>query len=295
MTWVSFSLIASVLVAVMTQINHHLQMRAPLVVLLRSVFTLLLLAPVVAQIVWPQHTSFFVYFSLAAFSALAGDLILFEAARQHGGRLTSMFMPVKILTAFVAWACIDQLYLSSLFENPLNSSGILFFLVLSAYAVASLRHCDVSWPAFKQVFFVGIFFTLLDVFVKLGMEGTNMTQTALLFVFIRAAVGVPVALIILRFQREEGSLQNWREIISGRRGFIMGVGVLLGGISVMNSFSLNMSVGLSPNPGYVSVLLLLSIVWLSLYNRLRGYDDRASVKNIALLVISAAGLIMLTR
>lgn len=295
MTWVSFSLLASVMAAVMTQINHHLQMRPALVILLRSVFTLLLISPVVALISWPGNAAFFVYFLLAAFCAFAGDLILFEASRRHGGRLTSMFMPVKIITAFVAWAAIDRLFLMQFFQTPLVSSGILFFLLLSVYAIASLRNCDVSWPAFKQVFMVGILYTLLDVFIKLGMEGTNFAETALLFVFIRAFIGVPIAVLMLRYQKEAGRRQSWREISLDKRGFLLGVGLLLGGVSVVNSYSINMGIGLSPNPGYVSVLLLLSVVWLSLYNRVRGYDDRASVKNIALLVVSAAGLILLTR
>lgn len=295
MTWISFSLLASVMAAIMTQINHHLQMRPPLVILLRSVFTLLFLAPIVAQIMWPHHTSFFVYFFFAAFFAFAGDIILFEAARRHGGRLTSMFMPVKIITAFVLWAVIDRLFLVYLFDNPLTSSGILFFLLLSVYAVASMRNCDTSWPAFKQVAWVGVFYTLLDVFIKLGMEGTDMSQTALLFVFIRAFIGVPIAVLMLRFQREEGALESWRQISGDKRALFLGAGVLLGAISVVNSYSINMAIGLSPNPGYVSVLMLLSVAWLSGYNRLRGYEDRASVKNIILLVVSAAGLILLTR
>lgn len=295
MTWVTFSLMASVMAAVMTQINHHLQMRPSLVILLRSVFTLILVGPIVAQIVWPQNSGFFVYFMLAALCAFAGDLILFEAARRHGGRLTSMFMPVKIIAAFLLWAVIDRVFLAQFFQTPLTSTGILLFLLLSVYAIASLRNCDTSWPAFKKVFLVGIFYTLLDVFIKLGMTGTNFSETALLFVFIRALIGVPIAVVMLRYQRENGVRQNWREITTDKRAFLLGVGALLGGISVVNSYSINMGIGLSPNPGYVSVLLLLSVVWLSGYNRLRGYDDRASVKNIALLVVSAAGLILLTR
>ena len=295
MTWVSFSLLASVLAAVMTQINHHLQLRPSLVILLRSVFTLILVAPLVAQIVWPSHSLFYIYFFAAAFFAFAGDMILFEAARQHGGRLTTLFMPVKIITAFLIWAAIDRVFLTDFFHNPLISTGILLFLLLSVYAIASLRHCDVSWPAFKKVFWVGICFTLLDVFIKLGMEDTRFFETALLFVFIRAMIGVPIALLMLRFQHENGVLENWREISTNKRGFLLAVGLLLGVVSVANSFSINMAVGLSPNPGYVSVLMLLSVAWLSLYNRVRGFDDRAAVKNIVLLLLSAAGLVLLTR
>ena len=295
MTWVSFSLLASVLAAVMTQMNHHMQLRPSLVILLRSVFTLILVAPLVAQITWPSHSLFYVYFFAAAFFAFAGDMILFEAARQHGGRLTTLFMPVKIITAFLLWAAIDRVFLMDFFQTPLVSTGILLFLLLSVYAIFSLRRCEASWPAFKKVFWVGMSYTLLDVFIKLGMENTSFLDTAVLFVFIRAIIGVPIALLMLRFQQENGVLESWRGISTNKRSFLFGAGLLLGGFSVANTFSINMAVGLSPNPGYISVLMLLSVVWLSLYNRVHGFDDHASLKKIALLLISAAGLVLLTR
>ena len=295
MTWVSFSLLASVLEAVMIQINHHLQLRPSLVILLRSVFTLVIVAPFVAQIIWPSHGLFYVYFFAATFFVFAGDIILYEAARQHGGRLTTLFMPVKIITAFLLWAAIDRVFLMDFFQTPLTSTGVLLFLLLSVYAIFSLRRCEASWPAFKKVFWVAISYTLLDVFIKLGMEKTSFLDTALLFVFIRAMIGVPIALLMLRFQQENGVLESWRGISTNKRSFLLAAGLLLGGFSAANTFSINMAVGLSPNPGYISVLLLLSVVWLSVYNRVRGFDDRASVKNIALLLVSAVGLILLTK
>lgn len=297
LNWISYALFASFSAALMAQANHHLQMRGTLLVLLRSVFTVLLLAPVVALVSWPGHTSFYVYFFLGALSAFVGDVLLFDAARKFGGRLTSMFMPVTIISSFLLWCAIDRLYLTQLLDTPLTSFGIIGCLLLAVYGIASLRNCDVSWPAFKQVFFVGLSYSLIDIFVKLGMEGTNFQQTAILFAFIKAAASLPFAWLAIRFKREAGlgALQNWGEIVAGKRRFFLMVGLIVGAISVANSYALNMAVGLSPNPGYVGVLVLLSIVWLSLYNRLRGFDDRASVKNIAMLAVSAAGLILLTR
>ncbi len=296
MEWVIYSVAASIIAAIIGHANHFLQLHGAMLVLVRSIFALLIIAPFIAFFEWPTHLSFYLYMLAGIISIFIGDIIFFDAARRLGGRLASIFLPVKIYVAFVVWCVVDQVYLASLFDNPLVTAGILACLATFGVAMANIRHCDTAWPALKEVFPVGVAFALADVFIKTGLEGTDITQTPFILAFMVSAIHIPLVYWFIKHRKIESNL--WAHLLTDdgigltKKHLVLG-GILVGGLGILATYFISTAIVLSPNPGYVSALLLLSIVWLSMYNRLRGFDDRASLREIALLLLSAVGLILL--
>lgn len=294
-SWVVLSVGVSFMMALLVQVNHHLNIRGNSLILIRSVFGLAFLAPFLPEVTWPTEQSFYVYLLLASLSAFIADLILFETARRYGGRLTSMYLPVKIFIAFGLWLVIDQAYTAALLQTPIITLGILICLGFSAAGILQMRGCDRSWPAFRRVVFVGLFFALLDVFIKLGMEGVNQHQAAILFICIGYVVHLFLgALLALHRDKPHQITTTWPKGKLQKVFYLLMVGVFIGGLSTLASYVIAVALSLSPNPGYVGALMMLSIVWLSLFNRLRGFDDRAPWLSVVFLTLSAFGLIILT-
>lgn len=295
MSWVAFSLVASLIGAVLAQANHVLQLRGAMMVLTRAVFATLVIAPLVVRLQWPTDPQFYLYMAGGVLCVFVGDMVLFEAARQLGGRLASIFLPIKIYFGFIVWALVDPSFLAGFVKSPLVASGVLVCLAATGIAMAGIKQNDTAWPALQKVFPVGVAFGLADVFIKLGLEGTNAAETSLLFVFMMNIAHIPMAYWFLKYRPVKEA--QWPDTVVDlpflRRHRVLIGGVLVGGLSVLISYCINMGISLSPNPGYVSALLLLSIVWLSIYNRVRGFDDRASFREVALLAASSAGIILL--
>ena len=295
MNWIAFSIVASLIGAVLAQANHVLQLRGAMLVLTRSVFAVLIVAPLVVQLQWPDSPQFYLYMAGGVMCIFVGDMVLFEAARQLGGRLASVFLPIKIYFAFIVWALVDPQFLENFVKTPLVASGVLVCLAITGLAMAGIKQSDTAWPAMKKVFPVGLAFGLADVFIKLGLEGTNAAETSLLFVFMLNLAHIPMAYWFLKYRpvKEAQWPDTTVDVTFLRRHRILIGGVLVGGLSVLISYCINMAIGLSSNPAYVAALLLLSVVWLSIYNRVRGFDDRASFREIGLLAASSAGIILL--
>lgn len=295
MSWVAFSVAASLIGAVLAQANHVLQLRGAMMVLTRAVFAVLVVSPLVVKIEWPTDPHFYMYMAGGVLSLFVGDMVLFDAARKLGGRLASIFLPIKIYVAFIIWALIDPSFLQGFVGRPIIAMGVLFCLGLTGLAMAGIKRSDTAWPAMKMVFPVGIAFGLADIFIKLGLRDTNAAETSLLFVFMMNMAHIPMAYWFLKYRPIKK--EEWPDTVVdlpflNRRRVLIG-GILVGGLSVLISYCINMGIGLSPNPGYVGALTLLTVVWLSIYNRLRGIDDRASFREVGLLVASSAGIILL--
>ena len=295
MSWVAFSLVASLIGAILAQANHILQLRGAMMVLTRAVFAVLVVSPLVVTFKWPTDPAFYAYMTGGVISVFVGDMILFDAARKLGGRLASIFLPIKIYVAFMIWALIDPSFLGSFLGSPAIASGVVACLAITGLAMAGIKQSDTAWPAMKMVAPVGVAFGLTDVFVKLGLEGTNAAETSLLFVFMMNMAHIPMAYWFLKYRPVKD--EQWPDTVSelpflSRRRLLFG-GIIVGSLSVAIAYCINMGISGSPNPGYVGALTLLSVVWLSLYNRVRGFNDRASFREIGLLAASSAGIILL--
>lgn len=295
MSWIAYSIIASLIGAVVVQANHVLQLRGAMMVLTRAVFAVLIVSPLVVKIDWPTDPQFYAYMAGGVLSIFVGDMVLFEAARKLGGRLASIYLPMKIYFAFIVWGIVDPSFFGQFMATPLVALGVLACFIATGIAMAGIKRSDTAWPALKTVFPVGIAFGLADIFIKLGMQGTNPEETSLLFVFMMNMAHIPMAYWFIKYRpvKEE----QWPDTVSPlaffKRHRILVGGVLVGGLSVLISYCINMAIGLSPNPGYASALFLLTVVWLSIYNRIRGINDRASFREVGLLVASSAGIILL--
>ncbi len=286
MGWEVFALIASLAIAVTVQINKHYQLEGAALVLLRSVFLVAITAPFAAFQPWPTYNEFYILAIVVGFLGLVADVVLFNAAATYGGRLTSLYMAIKILGGFFLWALIDRTFLPQLMERPGVFAGVLACLFLGAAAMFVMRRNDVSWGAMVAIFPAGLMLTFADSLSKVAMQGADLISGAIVYTFILGSVSlVGSALWFIVFRRHKiAALFEPRSI---RAGVFTGMAfaVMLGCMTA--------SVAQSPNPAYANVLALLSIVWLMVYIRLRREVDEASPIAGLMFVASAGGIMLL--
>ena len=285
--WVLCALAVSFLGAAQVQANQIFQMQGMALVFVRSVFACILLAPVAAWLPWPHVPQFYVFALGVSLLNLVGDVTVFKAAGRFGGRLTSVFLPLKIVGAFVVWLAIDPAYTHALLAEPFKLAGVVACLLGCCAGLLFMRRNDASWAALLFLLPAGAAYTLADVGSKITMQGHDLLAAAaamtclsmglhcmLSFLALKTTGHSPKALLADRAHRKAGLF----------------LGIMTTGLIAF----LFAGFATAENPAYVTAVSLLTVAWLTLYNRLRGHDDHASPLAIGVLVAAAVGLVLVT-
>lgn len=283
MDWVLLALAASVMSAVQTELNHHFKIEGTLLVFWRSVFGVLLLAPLMLVFPMPSSGYFYVIGIAAGVLSAFSDKLYYNAARQFGGRLAVMYLPIKIFGAFVLWSMIDPGSIASLVADPLRFAGVISCLMLSCVALMIMRQHDVSWQAFLYVIPVGIILTLCDIAAKLALQDEAH--------FVGGVVMFTMLMMLMCGLITGGKLLHKRV---PRKAF---KAARLPALYICLAFCAMVTliiaaIHLTPNPGYTNALALMAVVWLMAYNRLRGKPDGNPISAL-MLVGAAAGIVIL--
>jgi hypothetical protein len=286
MGWEIFALIASLAGALVVQINRHYRLEGAVLVLLRSVFLVVLLAPVTALVPWPQGNLFYILAFIVGLMGLFADVVLFNAAARYGGRLTSLYMAIKILGGFFLWAFIDRAFLPALMENMFVFGAVLGCLSLSALALFLMRRSDVSWAALVAILPAGLMLTFADSLSKVAMQGEQVIAAAVVYTFLLGLTSLCGTALWYGLYRRD----RLAELITPRA---LGAGAITGAGFALLLGCLTAAIALSPNPAYVNVLALLSMVWLMAYLRLTRQPDDGRPLAGVLLLGSAAGILLL--
>lgn len=283
MDWVLLAVAASVVSAVQTELNHHFKVESNLLVFWRSIFGLLLITPLMFVFPVPQSGLFYAIALLSGLMTTFSDKLYYNAARQFGGRLAVMYMPVKIISVFVLWALIDPASIEDLIQKPWHFAVVLGCFVLSFVSLLIMRQNDASWKAFLYVLPVGLVLTLSDVAAKLALQdGVSVWGGVLMFTLMMLAANAAITSLILwwnpppRQAFKDSCLPSFYICLA----FCLMVALFIS------------SIHLTPNPGYTSALALLAVVWLMLYNRLRGKPDGNPLSAL-MLIVAAAGIVLM--
>lgn len=215
-----------------------------------------------AALLLPLPTSLSFYATAAAMGVgLAyADTLLFNASRTHGARLAALYVPLKMLLAFMLWAMLDPLSLLPLWLEPWRLPLLLGGFSLCAGALAFLRTSDSSLAALTAIVPVALLFALGDVVAKATLPPPSgsveaIAGSAVAFLFTTSTVGALGGLLLQGWRTP-----NWAELT---KSALFGV-LLLGSLTL-----LLITLALAPNPGYVAAVTMLSALWLALHARVR--------------------------
>lgn len=217
---------------------------------------------------WPYDWQFYAVAAAMGAGLAYGDVLLFNASAEHGGRLAALYVPMKMLIGFALWAFLAPESLLPLLLEPWRISLLVVGFGFCAGALIFLRKVDASWVALLAVLPVAMLFALSDIVAKAAL-GEVTAQQGLLPV-----VGRTVA--FLAMTNTVGAVGGL--ILGGpwkptRREVLLAAlfgAILLGGLSL-----LLVTLALAPNPGYVAAITMLSALWLALL----GYFMRGEHNN----------------
>lgn len=246
--------------ALIVGFNHWVNLDGGRLVVLRwfGVAPLSLLAALLLP--WPQQASFYLVAALMGVLLALADTLLFNAAARHGGRLTALYIPMKMLLGFALWGAIEPHGMHLLLAEPWRLPMVAGGFALSSAALFKMRRQDASRTALLAVVPVAVLLAVGDVVAKYALNSTAVTVwevvgSATAFLTVTTTVGSVAGLVMGK---------AWQGFAwPGRREMLLSAA--FGAILVASLSLFLVTLALAPNPGYVGAVTMLSALWLAIH------------------------------
>ncbi len=235
---------------------------------------------------WPTSPLFYAVSVGLGFAAVVGDVLLMNASATYGGRLSSLYVPIKMLIAFVLWSLVQPASLEPVLAEPWRLAVVLASFAAASWGMGHIRRNDVGWKAVLAVVPVAVIFACEDTIQKyvlptpVGAGAPEIIGSAMAMLSVMLTVGALPALVWLRGVPAFHARDVWPSVAFGA--------LLMSGISV-----LLVTFVLAPNPGYVAAITCLSTVWLALWARYKNGEYNNPAAMLA-MVAAAIGIALAT-
>lgn len=283
-TWPVLALIFSFFGAAIIHANHVFKLDGFIAVFIRGFILLLIGLPLSLYLGAPQEQTFYIFAAAAGVIITVADILLMNASATHGGRLTALYIPLKIFFLFFLWGLLEPTSITGLSSAQLIT--ILACFTLTAMALLNFRRSDASMKALFAVIPIALLFTGADVFAKEAISTSNLIGSALIFLSVSGIIAAVLSGGWIKFHRKQSLLSVCtKDNIIGAT--VMGL-ILMVGVPIMLS-----AIALAPNPAYVGAITILASVWLTIYYKVSRGDD-ASLTASMVMIISAIVLTLVT-
>ena len=283
--WPLLALVFSLCGAVIVGFNHYAQVDGAKLVVLRWLGVVPLAGLSFVLLPWPTDMLFYALAAAMGLGLALADKLLFNAAAVHGGRLTALYIPMKMLLGFGLWGLLAPASVTMLLGEPWRGLLVLAGFMACIYAFVHLRRNDASKAALVAVLPVAVLLALGDVVAKYALgtpEGGlgPVVGSASAFLAVTTTVGCMVGMLMAgRF-------------VPTRREVVLSA---IFGVILMVSLSLFLvTLALAPNPGYVGAITMLSALWLAVHGyfhhgeRTSWWSGMLLVAGAVLVVVGAA-------
>lgn len=288
--WWGWGLFTSVMIACFLLVNQHFKLRPSTLMLWRGFGVSAAFLPLILMNEHPTNPWFYVTAIVLGALVSLYDRATIHSAGTFGAGVTSRLMPLGIWMSFIIWLFLKPAYRQGLVDDPQKLLAVIVALLVAVVAMFFLRKDAISKEAalylLPFIFIAGI----LDVLNKVAMNmNTDPVMAAFSYGFW-LSFSCGVSTVILRWF--EGRNFALREAFAPHA--IKG-GLLLTFAMTTLMVAKNFAMFSTPNPAYVGLLTLFCPIWIALYNRATGHQDKTNLWAGMLFVVSAGVLIAFTR
>lgn len=282
MNWALYAVLHSLCRAFFVETNRVYKIDSWHLTFMQAFFGMVMLLPFTPFMHWPTDPRFYFAALIVALITAVGYMIQLGLAAQKTGRVSGMYMPLEALAATIIWILVMPAALELHTHNLLLSAGVVVAFALSTFGMMRIRQSDLTLNTFLIVAPVGLTYAISGIATKMVMPETMIIPSVLTYCFVSFAVMTFVLGLTLL-----GKKKVSRELLDKR--YLRG-GLLTGAFSVVGSLSFVASVAMAPNPGYTSMMAMMLPVWLMLFHKALGVEDRAN--KLAAFML-AGGVILL--
>ncbi len=285
MEWIFLAFIGSLFAGCSQMLNQHWQLNGRGLVLFSRAFMALFLVPGLFFITWPTAPLFYLLSALNGVIVCYSDTRIYNLVSKYGGGSISRSLPLSVVWVFVIWVVISPMTLSGYIARPLISLGLLSSIILCVICTIKMRQGPLDREVLLEMAPVLIAFGSVDIINKMAMDMAPNYHGIYLYIFIQSTALLLSFYAFSRYDKNFLTVFNWRDQRYIKAGLVLFL------TSVAYIIFKNTAFVFADNPGYVSTVLLLSPVWITLYNKIIRYPDQTNIRYGLGIVL---GVILLT-
>ncbi|TVQ84212.1 MAG: hypothetical protein EA357_03890 [Micavibrio sp.] len=284
--WWIYALYVSFGNAIRSNLNSHYKADGVRARLWSSFVGAVLLSPALFLAQWPSNIEF--YLSLAVVCGLSSMLSvkLLDLSARYGGPVATLSRPFHVFFSFFLWGVIVFDETIEMMSDPFVAVGVIAAFLLASAAQFSMykNGLDIK-QALRELIIVAAGGAVMAVVVKYGMLFTDHFMQILLWVCLTQSGVFVLSCIRARLRYPVAEICDRH---------IMKAGTVMGVMNAAVIPVLILSLKLTPNPAFTSMIFMLATVWLMVYYKIRGQDARVKPVQIAMLLFAAVLLIAST-
>ncbi len=286
--WLWLALAHSVIGAQNVEMNRRAKQEGFRLNLWRMGLSSLFWLPLALLQPWPDFADYATFYLAAVFSGvglIVGFTIQNDLALRHNGRVAVLHMPLKAVLVFILWALCIPTAREHYFENWLITLGVILCLGVMALGLFSFRRNDVSWYSLKAVLPIVGLYAAADLFTRLTMPTETLQSSLIVFLFVMTASSALASILCLPWRPQPNLPLSHPKLVRAAGWAAVG--------GTLNQVCFFAALVLGPSPAYVSMVALLTPVWLLIYHRVKGIPDEASPVAGTAVVLAAMVLMYL--
>lgn len=268
-SWMLFALIGSLFQAGFVEANRVFKVDGRVLNFWHVIIILILFLPAIPYMAWPSDRMFYVLALIVAFGMTISMQILFNLARNHNGRVSSMYLPLEVVVTYGLWMTFFPDSITSFQNSFIAQNGTYLAFCLFSIALLLIRRNDIGWTAFMAVIPVAIFFAIRAVLTKVALMdvGPDIIGHTLTFTFVIYLGILPFAAFLLNAEGGFGKKASLPPIKAS---------IMCAFFAVASLVFYVIGVHQAANPAYVTMIFMLVPVWLLVLHILTGVRDDAS-------------------
>lgn len=286
MLWVVAALASSVVGGHNAELNRKYRQDGYRLNCWRSLIAALIWLPFMLIVPWPTSPWFYLNAFLAGISIFIGFTVTSNLAKDHNGRVAILHLPLKALLVFFVWLAVSEPARIHFFENMHTAIMAVVAGIIMIVALNQMRRNDVSLGVLKQVAPIVVMYGMGEIFTRLVMPADTLLERMPLYFFITYSMVFLLSIAGYKWRPKPEMPFYTPQLF--KVATISGVG------GIINHSLFLIALVTAPNPAFVSLICLLTPVWLMLYHKWRGIPDHADPKAGFILVLGAMLLVMAT-
>ncbi|PIZ32130.1 MAG: hypothetical protein COY40_00020 [Alphaproteobacteria bacterium CG_4_10_14_0_8_um_filter_53_9] len=277
--WIILSFVLLCVSLLQTQANQHFQIHAHYLNFWRSLLSTLCLFPLffIVPVDTDQSYQWYLMAFLTGVLSHLVSIMTFDFSKRYSGHIAGAYLPISTILIFIFWGLFELFFINTVSHSPLY-----YFLGITGLALASGTHLfakkglprDVLWGFIRVSLFAGIVVVL--------SKFMNAEKVGLSPLLLYSAIIMLTQTVLSYF----GMLAVSHKISLPKKREWTGIS-LLSVLAVIGCPLSWAAIWLSPNPAFVSIILMLCPVILMTYNRRFHRISLSEVIYIGLLVLSA--------
>lgn len=289
MIWALFSLFSGLTYCVQSELNKHYKIDGFRLNTFRSLFSALLMVPLIPFMEWPTIPEYYLVLVLEGAISVVGMMVQYNLAATQNGRIANLHQPIAIMLTFVFWLSIDETQRAFLLANPVKGLCIMLAFMIFITSLQFIRRGEMGMKILLSVIPVAVLYSLMSVISKIALEhGDSLLEISLNFVFISNIMMFLLSFPVLVSQKMRPNAKKPPLVIDKK---LIKAAFSIGFFHTISWVSICIAIILTPNPAYPGIITGLGPIWFMLYYKARGIPDSASP--IAGLFMTVAALLLL--